>query len=261
MRSDNRPDAYLDAPAPDADLDAQAPGARRVLLALALAGAAMALILLEPDLGTVLVIAPTLLAVLAVSGASWWWPVALVAAGVAVGATALLGGVLDPYQVDRLTAFLDPTADPQGAGYNTAQARIAIGAGGLLGAGFLRGAQTQGQFVPYQQTDFVFSVAGEEFGWLGAAVIVLALTAIVWRALQIASSARDRSARMVAVGIAAWFGIQTFENVGMNIGIMPVTGVPLPFVSYGGTSMFACWIGIGLLLSLDTSVRRASARG
>lgn len=234
------------------------PGTRRVLLALALAGVVMALIVAQPDLGTVLVIAPTILAVLAVSGASWWWPALLVLGGVATGVAAVLGGVLDAYQVDRLTAFLDPAADPQGAGYNTAQARIAIGAGGILGAGYLAGAQTQGQFVPYQQTDFVFSVAGEELGLVGAAAIVLALAAIVWRALQLAGRAHDRTTRMVAAGIAAWFGIQAFENIGMNIGIMPVTGVPLPFVSYGGTSMFACWIGIGLLLSLDASARRSA---
>ncbi len=125
--------------------------------------------------------------------------------------------------------------------------RIAIGSGGLTGTGLFEGPQTNGRFVPEQQTDFVYSVAGEELGFVGAGGIVLLLGVVLWRAGRIALRATDLFGRLVATGVACWFAFQAFENIGMNLGIMPVTGVPLPFVSYGGTSMFAVWMGIGLL--------------
>lgn len=215
----------------------------------------VALIMLQPDLGTVLIIGTIIIAIVAVSNARARWVVGLLAGAVAVAVLAVVLGVLDQYQLDRLLTFTDPERDLQGVGYNTAQARIAIGGGGLLGQGLFNGNQTQGAFVPYQQTDFVFSVAGEELGLLGATLIIGLVGIILWRGIQIARLARDPFGRLVATGVVAWFAFQAFENIGMNLGIMPVTGVPLPFVSYGGTSMFAAWIGIGLLQSVHMRSR------
>jgi rod shape determining protein RodA len=131
-----------------------------------------------------------------------------------------------------------------------AQARIAIGAGGWTGTGLFQGSQTNGRFVPEQQTDFVFTVAGEELGFLGAGLVIALLGVVMWRALRIAANAGDLFGRLAAVGVVSWFAFQTFENVGMNLGIMPVTGVPLPFVSYGGSSMLANLMAVGLLLNV-----------
>ena len=169
---------------------------------------------------------------------------ALVAIGITV---ALTTPVLSTYQRERLVAFANPSADPQGIGYQTSQVRIAIGSGGWQGQGLFHGRQTQGGFIPFQQTDFVFSVAGEELGFLGSAGLLLVLGFLVLRTLMIAMRARDTFGRLVAIGVACWFTVQIFENVGMNLGIMPVTGLPLPFVSYGGSSMFACWLALGLV--------------
>jgi rod shape determining protein RodA len=155
--------------------------------------------------------------------------------------------LLQQYQIDRLTNFTNPRKDTQGFGYNTHQARIAIGSGGWLGKGLFHGTQTNGQFVPEQQTDFVFTVAGEELGLLGAGLIVLLVGVVLWRGLSIASRAEDSFGTLVAVGVVCWFGFQAFENIGMTVGIMPVTGLPLPFVSYGGSSMFANMLAVGLL--------------
>lgn len=237
------------------DVGADAPSNADVRYALIWAAGPIALIMLQPDLGTVLVIGTIIIAVIAVSNASVRWVLGLLGGAIAAGLLAIWLGVLDQYQLDRLLAFLDPEHDLQGIGYNTAQARIAIGGGGLFGQGLFNGNQTQGAFVPYQQTDFVFSVAGEELGLLGATVIIGLVATILWRGIQIARAARDPFGRLVATGVVAWFAFQAFENIGMNLGIMPVTGVPLPFVSYGGTSMFAAWIGIGLLQSVHIRSR------
>ena len=145
--------------------------------------------------------------------------------------------MLKAYQVDRFLAFVNPDLDPRGAGYNVEQARIAIGNGGLFGQGLFHGSQTRSGFVPEQQTDFVFTVAGEELGLLGAGLLILLLSLVIWRALVIARHAEDVFGRVAAAGIACWFGFQAFQNIGMCLGIMPVTGVPLPFVSYGGSSL------------------------
>ncbi|WP_426566314.1 rod shape-determining protein RodA [Angustibacter sp. McL0619] len=218
-----------------------------VALALVVAAIPMALVMLQPDLGSMLVLAALVVGVVAASGAPARWVVGLLVVG-AVGIAVGLGtNVLDTYQKDRLTAFANPTVDPRGIGYQTRQVRIAIGSGGLHGEGLFHGAQTQGGYVPYQQTDFVFSVAGEELGFLGAAAILLLEGFVLFRGLMIAYRAEELFGRLVAVGVVCWFTFQIFENVGMNLGIMPVTGLPLPFVSYGGSSMFASWLAIGLL--------------
>ncbi len=237
------------------DVGRDRPSDSDVRQALIWAAGPVALIMLQPDLGTVLIIGTIIVAVVAVSNARSLWVIGLLGGAVVVALLAIALGVLDQYQLDRLLTFTDPERDLQGVGYNTAQARIAIGGGGLLGQGLFNGNQTQGAFVPYQQTDFVFSVAGEELGLIGATVIIGLVGIILWRGIQIARLARDPFGRLVAVGVVAWFAFQAFENIGMNLGIMPVTGVPLPFVSYGGTSMFAAWIGIGLLQSVHIRSR------
>ncbi|MEO8556856.1 MAG: rod shape-determining protein RodA [Actinomycetota bacterium] len=225
----------------------QPPSHRDIALAWVVAGIPIGLVMLQPDLGSALVLGALAVGVIAVSGAPRRWVVGVLAV-VAVGVTlALTTPVLSPYQHDRLVAFANPSADPQGIGYQTRQVRIAIGSGGWQGEGLFQGRQTQGGFIPFQQTDFVFSVAGEELGFLGSAGLLLVLGFLVVRSLMVAGRAQDAFSRLVAIGVACWFIVQVFENVGMNLGIMPVTGLPLPFVSYGGSSMFACWLALGLV--------------
>ena len=231
------------------------PPDRDVLLVLALAAVPMALIMLQPDLGTVLVLVFIVLGVLAISGAPARWIVGLLGAGVLVCVVAVQVGVLDQYQVDRFAAFANPELDPRGVGYNTNQARIAIGSGGVLGKGLFEGTQTGGRFIPEQQTDFIFTVAGEELGLVGASVLLLLLGAVLWRGLRIASASPDAFGRLVAAGVVAWFAFQSFVNIGMTLGIMPVTGLPLPFVSYGGSAMFANLVAVGLLQNVHLRSR------
>lgn len=221
-----------------------------VLGMLAIAGLPAALILLQPDLGTMLVLSATVFGVIAVSGAPRRWLGLLVGGAVTAAVAAIAAGVLKQYQVDRFMAFTNPDLDPRGAGYNVEQARIAVGNGGLFGQGLFHGSQTRAGFVPEQHTDFVFTVAGEELGLVGAGVLIGLLGLVIWRALRIAASSDDVFGRLAAAGIACWFGFQAFQNVGMCLGIMPVTGVPLPFVSYGGSSMFAGMLAIGLLQNI-----------
>lgn len=230
--------------------DRQHPDHRTVLNSLALAALPILVIMLMPDLGSVMVMIVIVLGVLLASGASNRWVIGLTLAG-ATGAVLVWAlGLLDEYQIDRFAAFANPKLDPTGVGYNTNQARIAIGSGGLLGKGLFHGSQTTGQFVPEQQTDFVFTVAGEELGFVGGAFIIALLGVLVWRGCRIARESSELYSTIVAVGMIAWFAFQSFENIGMSLGIMPVAGLPLPFVSYGGTSMFATWIAVGLLQSI-----------
>lgn len=235
------------------------PRDRDVVLALAVAAVPMALVLLQPDLGSVLVLAALVFGVVVVSGARLRWIAGLLLLATAAVGIGLTTNVLDGYQRDRLTAFADPSVDPRGIGYQTRQVRIAIGTGGVEGQGLFRGPQTQGGFVPFQQTDFVFSVAGEELGFVGAAGVLLLEGFVLWRGLVVARGAEELFGRLVAVGVVGWFTFQVFQNVGMNLGIMPVTGLTLPFVSYGGSSMFASWLAIGLLqnVRLGMSARQA----
>ncbi|ARQ70683.1 rod shape-determining protein RodA [Streptomyces marincola] len=229
--------------------DREYPGRRAVLQALALAGVPLAIVVID-DMGMAMVLTMIVLGVLLVSGAPLKWSIGLILAGVVAAVLVWALGVLDQYQIDRFAAFADPSRDPSGVGYNTNQARIAIGSGQLTGTGLFQGTQTTGQFVPEQHTDFIFTVAAEELGFVGAGGIIVLMGVILWRALRIARDAPDLYSTIIAAGIVAWFAFQCFENIGMALGIMPVAGLPLPFVSYGGTAMFAVWIAIGLLQSV-----------
>jgi rod shape determining protein RodA len=231
------------------------PQFRDVLTALLIAAVPLALVMLQPDLGTAVVMGMIVLGILAVAGVRLTWLAGLLVLGVVGAFVAVHVGVLDQYQIDRLLAFANPDLDPQGVGYNTNQARIGVGSGGLLGAGLFQGSQTGGAFIPEQETDFIFTVIGEELGFVGSAGIVALFALLLWRAGRIAMRAEDLFGTLVATGILCWFTFQMFENIGMVIGIMPVTGVPLPFVSYGGSSMFANWMAIGLLENVH--LRRA----
>jgi len=219
---------------------------RDVVLAWAAAGIPVVLVLAQPDLGSALVLVAMAVVIIAAAGAPGLWTAAVLAAGAGAVAAAFLTPVLSGYQRNRLRAFLDPSLDPQGIGYQTRQVRIAIGSGGLGGQGLFQGRQTQGGFIPFQETDFVFSVAGEELGFLGAAGIVVLIAFIVVRCVVVARRA-DAFGRLVAIGVAVWMGVQAFENIGMNLGLMPVTGLPLPFVSSGGSSLIASWVAVGLV--------------
>ncbi len=226
------------------------PTIRDVLYAALAAAPLIALVEKEPALGVTLVLVFTLAGMIVVSGIRIYWVLGGLA-GVAAGIAAIARmHLLKGYQLTRLTAFLHPTSDLSGAGYNGLQAKIAVASGGLHGAGLFHGTFTSGNFVPSVQTDFIFTVAGEELGFVGCAVIVAMLAFIIFRAIRAAQRAEDMFGLLVASGIAVWFAFQAFVNIGMTIGIMPITGLPLPFISYGGSAIFADMIAIGLLQSV-----------
>jgi rod shape determining protein RodA len=223
------------------------PGLRAVGIALGVAAVPVVLVVAEPDLGVVMLMLSLIIGQIALSGIRLRWLVGLVAAGTLAIAAVINLHLLKSYQVNRLTAFLHPSADPRGTGYSAYQSKIGIGSGGLFGDGLFHGPLVRGSFVPEQHTDFIFSVAGEELGFVGCAIIIVLLAIVLLRCLRIAAKADDQFGMLVAVGIAVWFGVQAFINIGMTMGIMPVTGLPLPFVSYGGSAMFADMIAIGAL--------------
>jgi rod shape determining protein RodA len=231
-------------------LPAGRPTIKDVLLTFLAAAPLIALVEKEPALGVTLVLVFTLAGMIVVSGIRIYWVLGgLAAVSGALYAVARLH-LLKGYQLTRLTSFLHPEQDLAGSGYNGLQAKIAIGSGGLHGQGLFHGTFTGGNFVPSVQTDFIFTVAGEELGFVGGAVIVALLAFIVFRAIRAAQLADDMFGMLVASGIAVWFAFQSFVNIGMTIGIMPITGLPLPFVSYGGSAIFADMIAIGLLQSV-----------
>ena len=231
------------------------PTTRDILRALAVAALPILLILAQPDMGTVFIISASVVAILSISGAPVKWVAGLLILAVAGGVVATKAGVISEYQVKRLQSFVDPNADTQGSGYQLRQARITVGSGGFFGTGLFDGPQTNGRFVPEQQTDFIFTVAGEELGFLGSGFIILLYIIILMRAFAIARRSSDPYGQMVCTGVIAWFAFQTFENIGMTLGLMPMTGVPLPFMSYGGSSMFANLIGFGLLQNVHARHR------
>jgi rod shape determining protein RodA len=235
--------------------DSDSPSHTEVMQALLIAAIPILLILAQPDMGTVFIISIAVVTIIAVSGAPMRWVVGLILVGVIGSFAAVQVGVINDYQVKRLQAFVDPNADSQGSGYQLRQARITVGSGGLIGTGLFNGPQTNGRFVPEQQTDFIFTVAGEQLGFLGCGLIILLYLIILMRAFGIARRSSDPYGKLVCTGVIAWFAFQTFENIGMTLGMMPMTGVPLPFLSYGGSSMFANMIGFGLLQNVNARHR------
>jgi rod shape determining protein RodA len=233
---------------------------RIVLLALVPA----ILVVAQPDLGSGLVYLAIVLAVLFVAGTKWTHFAALAALGavaialVVVAAPAAGIELLKPYQQDRLTAFLNPTDDPREEGYQINQSLTAIGSGGKTGRGE-ESTQTRLDFLPEHHTDFIFSVVGEEFGFVGAALVLSLFALLIWRALRILTMSKNFYGALVAGGITAMLMFQVFVNVGMTIGIMPITGIPLPLVSYGGSSVLTTLMAIGLLQSIHAQARETAA--
>ena len=226
-----------------------------VLKALAISAVPVLLIVAQPDLGTVLIISAAILAMIGASGAPSRWVIGLLILAVIGVFTAIQTGAVSQYQIARLQSFVDPSADPQATGYQLRQSRITIGSGGILGKGLFNGPQTNGRFVPEQQTDFIFTVAGEELGFIGCSLILALYLLLFLRAFAICRRSSDLFGRLVCIGVIAWFSFQAFENIGMSMGLMPMTGVPLPFLSYGGSSMFANLIGVGLLQNVHSRGR------
>jgi rod shape determining protein RodA len=237
---------------------------RATLGALGYGLAPILLVFLQPDIGTALVYTSALGAVLFIAGVRWWHLGALTAA-TAIAALAILWllpaagfNVLKPYQAARLTGFTHPGNDPRGATYNLRQSITAVGAGGLRGRGVLGATQTRLNYLPEHATDFAFASLAEERGFFGASILLLLYLLIVWRALKIVTSARDMYTAIVAGGIAFMFMFQVFVNAAMTMGIAPITGIPLPFVSVGGSSMITNFLAIGILQAIH--LRRPGRR-
>ena len=223
-------------------------GLRDVALPGAAVGLLAVLIAREPDLGTAACLIPLFLAVAFLAGLRMRAVVGL--AAVMVLAAALTWPFLKDYQKTRIYTFLDPTLDPRGAGYQKIQSQIAVGSGGLVGRGFLGGSQAQLGYLPARHTDFVFSVLAEEAGFIGVFVVLSLYLLVVWRMLETARLARDRLGAFLVAGITAGFAFQVVYNVAMVAGLVPVKGLPLPLMSYGGSSILSSLVGIGLVLSV-----------
>jgi rod shape determining protein RodA len=233
-----------------ANIRSPEPTIRDIGKVLFLAGIPLALVFLGPDIGTSITITAIVVGMLIVAGTKLRHLLVLVAVGIISIALVFQTGVIKDFQRQRLTAFLDPASVPADVRYNLDQSLIAVGSGGIFGKGYLEGIQTNLDYVPEQHTDFIFTVAGEEFGFVGGIALLALYAMLIWRAIRIAWLAKDPFGTYVAAGIASMFAIQMFVNVGMAIGIMPITGIPLPFLSYGGTSILASFGAIGLLESI-----------
>jgi rod shape determining protein RodA len=206
------------------------------------------LVFRQPDLGTALVFVAILVGMLFMAGASLGW-LGLIG-GLVVAALPFAVGVLKEYQRQRLFCFLDPSADPQGACYQLNQALTAVGSGGWIGQGLTVGGQNQSGYIPVQSTDFIFTVVAEELGFAGGIVLLILFGLLLWRVLRIGWTSRDALGMMVACGLASMILFQLLVNVGMVLGVMPVTGIPLPFITYGGSSLISLLFGMGILESI-----------
>jgi rod shape determining protein RodA len=228
---------------------------RDVFRLLIMAGIPIVLVLLQPDLGTAMIMVIVLLVMLAVAGLPIRILVMLLVGTVLVALVAVEGGLLHHYQIARLTTFLNPSlhsTNPyvQSAIYNTQQAKNAIGSGGLLGSGIGHGVATNLGYVPEQQTDFIFTAVAEQLGFVGSVGLLALLGVIAWRVLHAAVVSRDIFGRLICSGLFAFVAFSVFQNAGMTMGIMPITGIPLPFVSYGGTAVLVFFAAVGLALSV-----------
>lgn len=238
-----------------------------VLPVLGLTAIPAALVFLQPDLGSAMVYGAIAMTMLFIAGVPWQQMTALIVAivivitGVLWAAPAAGVNVLHDYQVQRLTAFLHPNDDPSGQGFQQNQGEIAIGAGERVGRGAAHATQTQLNFIPEHHTDFIFAVVGESYGFAGAALVLTLYALLLWRGLRILALARDQFGALIAAGVVAILMFQVFVNVGMNVGIMPITGVTLPLMSYGGASMLSTFIALGLLQSVAVHSRQSGAFG
>jgi rod shape determining protein RodA len=228
----------------------------RMTVTIGLAAIPIALVMLQPDFGTAMVLGLIVIALLAVAGASVRHLIVLALLALTFLIAIVNLGVLQQYQVDRLTSFVNQGADRRNTTYSTDQSKIAIENGGFEGRGFGNGSQTAGGFVPEQHTDFVFTAVGEELGFLGGATLLALFAIVIWRTWRAATLARDSFGTLVCVGVLAMFAFQIFENVGMTMGIMPVTGIPLPLMSYGGSSTITAFVCVALVANV--SMRRFS---
>ncbi len=226
------------------------PTLRDLVKVLVLAAVPLALVFLGPDIGTSIGIAAIVVGMLIVAGTKLRHLLVLSVVGVVAIVLVFQTSAIEDFQKERITAFLDRQSVSSDVRYNLDQSLIAVGSGGLLGKGYLQGLQTNLDYVPEQHTDFIFTVAGEEFGFVGALAVLALYALLLWRSIRIAWLAKDPFGTYVAAGIASMFAIQMFVNVGMVIGIMPITGVPLPFLSYGGTSILVSFAAIGMLESI-----------
>ena len=224
----------------------------RLLIALALVGVPAGLIMLQPDVGSTMAFGAIGLGMLVIAGATPRHLVVLFLIATIGIIGVFEGGFIKDYQRDRLTSFASQGDQESSASYNSEQAQTAIGAGGLTGAGLFNGTQTKLRYVPYQQSDFIFTVVGEELGFIGGATLLLLYAAMVWRLWRAANVARDMFGTLLCVGVLSMLLFQIFENMGMTMGIMPITGIPLPFLSYGGSSTIAEFAAIGLVLNVHT---------
>lgn len=227
-----------------------------LLQSILLTGAPMLLVLAQPDLGTALVLLAIWFMMILVSPIPKGYILALVLAGLVLLPVGL--HFLQPYQRDRLTVFINPAADPLGRGFNVVQASIAVGSGQMFGRGLAAGSQSQLNFLPSQHTDFIFAVLAEKLGFIGALLILALFTVLVARMILIAYRSRDRFGMFIGVGVSTMFLFHILVNVGMNMGIMPVTGIPLPFISYGGTSLIVALGAIGLVQSVAVRHKKIS---
>ncbi len=224
---------------------------KKLFLALALACVSVLMILLQPDLGSTLVYGAIIFSMLVVAGTPGKYLATLV--GGALVVMPFFWGSLKAYQKLRLVVFLDPYIDPQGAGYNVIQSRIAVGSGGLWGKGFLHGTQGRLHFLPEPHTDFIFSVFAEEFGFVGGVIVILLFALLFWRLLRAAFRTKDIRAKMLSVGVVAWLWFQVMESIAMSMGLAPITGLPLPLFSYGGSSLLMEAIALALVQSVAVS--------
>ena len=221
-----------------------------IFQALAVVALPAVLIYLEPDLGTTMVFGFILFIMLFVAGATWRQLVALASATVLGIIVTWQQGWLADWQIDRIQVLFDSDIDPQGIGYNLRQSKMAVGSGQLFGRGLFQGTQTNFEYVPEQETDFIFTAVGEQLGFIGAILVIAAFSVIIWRLLVIAANARDRFGALIAAGIAAMLVFHVFVNVGMTVGIMPVTGIPLPFLSSGGSFYMSMTLALGIANSI-----------
>jgi rod shape determining protein RodA len=224
---------------------------RDILKAMGLVGVPMLLVLMQPDMGTALTYTPILLAGLFLGGIHWKQAAILATVGlVAIVGVWSSGKVLKPYQKARLTSFINPDNDPKGSGYQVRQSLIAVGSGGIWGKGTEQGSQTQGDFLPIPHADFIFAALSEEHGFVGALLVLLLYFVILMRLIQNAQTAADISGSLLVMGVVAVLTFQIAVNVGMVIGFMPVTGIPLPLMSYGGSSVLFTFLALGVVMNV-----------